>query len=231
MTQHAWIVGALFYLLLWCILFVWRKEFRKEMLIVSLFTLPLGLTEPLFVPSYWHPPSLFNLAMRTGFDIESLIFSFAIGGIAAVIYQSIFKVQLQSVSKKEMSRKRHRWHGFILMLPAIIFALLAVLTSWNNIYSASIALFVGSLAAGYCRPDLKKKIWVGGLLFLFLYSIFFWVLIFIFPDFVKEAWNLSALSGILTLGIPIEELLFAFTFGMLWSSLYEHFFWLKCKDT
>lgn len=39
----------------------------------------LGFTEPLFVPAYWNPPTLFDLAQRTGFDIESLIFTFAIG--------------------------------------------------------------------------------------------------------------------------------------------------------
>jgi hypothetical protein len=32
------------------------------------------LTEPLFVPDYWNPPSLFDLARRSGFDIESVIF-------------------------------------------------------------------------------------------------------------------------------------------------------------
>lgn len=36
-----------------------------------------GLTEPLFVPKYWNPPSLFDLAQRTGFGIKSLIFCFA----------------------------------------------------------------------------------------------------------------------------------------------------------
>ena len=56
------------------------------MLLVSVFTMPFGLTEPLFVPRYWDPPSLFNLAATTGFDIESLIFCFAIGGIGAVLY-------------------------------------------------------------------------------------------------------------------------------------------------
>jgi hypothetical protein len=43
--------------------------------------MPMGLTEPFFVPEYWTPPSLFNLTEKTGFDIESLIFSFAIDGI------------------------------------------------------------------------------------------------------------------------------------------------------
>lgn len=50
------------------------------MLYVSFLTSLLGLTEPIFVPKYWNPPSLFNLAQNTGFDIESLLFSFGIGG-------------------------------------------------------------------------------------------------------------------------------------------------------
>ena len=62
---------------------------KKEMFVVSLWTSLLGLTEPLFVPEYWSPPSLFDLAMRTGFDIESLIFSFGIGGIAVILYGRI----------------------------------------------------------------------------------------------------------------------------------------------
>ena len=49
--------------------------------------MPLGLSEPLFVPGYWNPPSLFNLAQKTGFDIESILFSFAIGGIGSVLYR------------------------------------------------------------------------------------------------------------------------------------------------
>lgn len=50
------------------------------MLRVSLLTAPFGLTEPLFVPEYWNPPSLFVLEQRTGFDLEIFIFCFGIGG-------------------------------------------------------------------------------------------------------------------------------------------------------
>lgn len=48
------------------------------MLKMSVFTLPLGLSEPLFYSSYWFPPTLFDLGNKTGLDIESLIFSFAV---------------------------------------------------------------------------------------------------------------------------------------------------------
>ena len=59
------------------------------MIRASVPTAAFGLTEPLFVPAYWNPPSLFDVAQRTGFDIESLIFCFAISGIGAAGYRAI----------------------------------------------------------------------------------------------------------------------------------------------
>ena len=89
--QYVWFIWSLIILALWAIIYVSKKGVRKEMLKMSLITMPFGLTEPLFVPEYWIPPSLFDLAEKTGFDIESLIFSFAIGGIGTVLYNLIFK--------------------------------------------------------------------------------------------------------------------------------------------
>ena len=89
--MNEWLVFSLILLGIWLIIFLLKKSIRKKMFLVSLFTMPFGLTEPLFVPEYWDPPSLFNLAANTGFDIESLIFSFAIGGIGAVIYEAFLR--------------------------------------------------------------------------------------------------------------------------------------------
>jgi hypothetical protein len=47
---------------------------------------------------------------------------------------------------------------------------------------------------------------------------------------VQEVWNLEAISGILILGVPLEELMFAYTFGMMWSSVYEHALWYRVKE-
>ena len=87
-----------------------RKDLRHELLVVSLWTVPLGLTEPLFVPEYWNPPSLFDLANTIGFDIESILFSFAIGGIGFVIYRFIFPFKLISVPDKERTKSLHLCH-------------------------------------------------------------------------------------------------------------------------
>lgn len=226
---NEWMVFSLILLGIWLIIFLSRKIIRKEMLAVSFLTAPLGLTEPLFVPEYWNPPSLFNLATTTGFDIESLIFSFAVGGIASVIYQGIFNLKNLKINKQEIHSKKHRYHLLAILSPFIIFLVLAFFSEINPIYSSIIAMFLGGIATILCRPDLKKKVLYSGLIFLAIYFVFFLSFNIIYPWAVERFWNLSAISGILILRIPLEELLFAFTLGMIWGSIYEHVKWYKLK--
>lgn len=200
------------------------------MLVVSLWTSLLGLTEPLFVPEYWAPPSLFDLALKTGFDIESLIFAFGVGGIAVVIYERIFRMRHEQMSVEEKHKPRHKYHLLALLSVPIIFVPLLVFTNLNPIYSTFIALIGGGLATWYCRPDLKKKMFASAFIFLGLYFFFFLTLIFMYADYVRQVWNLSAISGILIVGVPLEELMFAFGLGFLWSSVYEHITWRKIVD-
>lgn len=200
------------------------------MVVVSLWTSLFGLTEPLFVPEYWSPPSLFDLAQKTGFDIESLLFAFGVGGLAVVIYERIFRVEHARVSSMEKHDPRHKHHLLALLSAPIIFVLLLVFTNLNPIYSTFIALIGGGLAAWYCRPDLKKKMLVSAFIFLGLYFVYFLTLIIMYPNYVEKVWNLPAISGILVLGIPLEELMFAFGLGFLWSSVYEHIKWYRIKE-
>ncbi|HED11965.1 MAG TPA: hypothetical protein ENJ10_14840 [Caldithrix abyssi] len=224
-----WFVWSLALIGVWLLVYVLYKNGRKRMLWASLYTMPFGLTEPIFVPEYWNPPSLFDLAQRTGFDIESLIFCFGIGGLGVVLYDFIFKVRHESMSVEEKHHSRHRFHLWTLLSPIILFPILYFAVSWNVIYTATLTMFVAALAALWCRPDLKGKIWVSGVIFTLFYLVYFLSLIAVSPGYVERVWTLTAISGIEILGIPVEELLFAFTFGMLWASYYEHLTWHKIK--
>jgi len=229
MMHYAWFIWSLIALAFWGYTYMRRPELRNEMLQMSWLTLLFGFTEPLFVPEYWNPPSLFDLAVSTGFDIESFIFSFAIGGIGAVLYRFVIPSKLVQFGESERHHHRHRLHLVMLFLPGFLFLVLAAFTKLNHIYCGVIALFLGGLATLYCRPDLKIHIWIGGLLFLTMYMAYFGSLLLFFPNFVVNHWNLAALTGIRIIGIPLEELLFAFTFGMYWSGLYAHLFWYQVK--
>jgi len=230
--QFVWLIWSLILIAIWLVIYAFldSKDKRKEMLVVGLWTSLLGLTEPLFVPEYWNPPSLFNLAQQTGFDIESLIFSFGIGGIAVILYEQIFQDRHTAMSSVERHFPRHKFHIWTILSTPAILVILLIATNLNPLHSAVIALIIGGLAAWYCRPDLKKKMIISAFIFSALYFFYFLTLIAISPNFVERVWNLKALSGILIIGIPAEELIFAFSFGFLWSSIYEHFKWYKIKE-
>lgn len=222
--HYVWLIWSTAFLIPWITIFARHVDKRSVMWRVSLVTAFFGLTEPIFVPRYWNPPSLFELAQRTRFDMESLIFSFAIGGIGVVLYDTITRRDLVPMESVARHGRRHDWHRMALLGPFILFIPLYFLP-WNPIFAALMSLAVGAAASVICRPDLAAKTAVSGLLFLFLYSVFMIGLRLLVPGYIESVWNLPDLSGVLIGGIPLEELLFGFTFGMYWASVYEHFTW------
>lgn len=224
--QYIWLIWSSAFLIPWAAIYLAFPQYRHTIIWTSLFTMPFGLTEPLFVPEYWSPPSLFNLAVRTGFDIESLIFCFAIGGLGAVLYNMLNKQIPVKVMKHERQQSLHRHHYKALSAPFVSFPLLYFFP-WNPIYPSIIAMAIGAIANILCRPDLKRKTWVGGFLFLIFYIIFLVALELSTPDYIEKVWNLSDLSGFMIGFMPLEELLFAITFGMYWAGVYEHFTWRR----
>jgi hypothetical protein len=227
--MYQWLFFSSLLLVVWLILFIWQKSARKEMLKTSLLTMLLGFSEPLFVPEYWLPRSLFNLAARTGFDLESFIFSFALGGIAVILYEVITKVEHRKIPKQQISAKRIWWHRVLIFLSPAVFVALLLGTSINPIYPTIIGLLLGGITTLFCRPDLWQKVLVGGLLFFAFYFVFFLAMVLFYPHFVEETWNMTQLSGILVLGVPLEELVFGFAVGLMWSAIYEHLLWLRIR--
>ena len=58
-----------------------RKEKKREMFVVSFWTSFRDSLNQFLCRRYWSPPSLFDLAMKTGFDVESFIFLLALVGL------------------------------------------------------------------------------------------------------------------------------------------------------
>ena len=222
--QYVWLIWSSAFLCPWIVLYVASPELRGEMLRVSAATSLLGLSEPIFVPAYWNPPSLFQLAARTGFDIESLVFCFAIGGIGAALYNGITGRVLHGLPAAERHSARHRFHRLALVAPFIAFPLLYVFP-WNPIYPGIAALAIGGIANVLCRPDLARNTMAGGVLFLLLYAAFMALLVLSAPGYIARVWNLGALSGMTVGAVPLEELAFGLAFGLYWAGVYEHFTW------
>lgn len=222
--HYTWVLWASAFLVPWFALYLSNPPMRRVMVRTSLATAAFGFTEPIFVPSYWLPPSIFDLAQRTRFDIESFIFSFAIGGIGVVLYNALTRTHLTSFPVTSHAEPLHRFHRIALAAPAVAFVPLALLP-WNAIYAAIVALVIGSIASIACRPSLLRRTFLGGTLFLALYSLFMFGLSLSAPGYIAQVWNLPALSGVLIRDIPLEEFLFGIAFGLYWSGVYEHVTW------
>lgn len=224
-SRYVWLVWSSAFLIPWALLY-WRyPAHRRAMRWSSLFTAPFGLTEPLFVPRYWDPPSLFDLAQRTGFDLESLIFCFGIGGVAAVLVNVLTGRVAVPLPPDARRHGRHRLHRWVLLAPFITFVVLLPLR-WNPIYPGIAAMIVGAAASAWCRPDLWRSTAIGAVVFTLYYAAFLAGLEWSAPPgYIATVWNLEALSGVLLGFIPLEELLFAAGFGAYWVGVYEHFTW------
>jgi hypothetical protein len=227
--RYVWLIWSSAFMLPWLMLYVLTPGVRRIMRRASLLTSVFGLTEPIFVPAYWNPPSLFDLAQRTGFDMESLIFCFAIGGIGAAAYRAVSATPEWVMSDSERHSSRHRWHFLALISPFPIFLSLLKLP-WNPIYPSLLALFSGALAAAVCRPDLVRNSLVGGVIFFGLYLVFLLGLDWTWPGYIEAVWNLADLLPWRLFGLPLEELLFGFGFGLYWSCVYEHVGWRRGRS-
>lgn len=82
----AYLILCGLYFLVWLCLFVWRKDARFELLTITIFCMPLGLTEWLYW-DYFRPEFLMPVLPRIG--IEDFLWAGIISGIGAVSYEII----------------------------------------------------------------------------------------------------------------------------------------------
>ena len=255
LTLNAYLFGSLLLLLLWFLTLLslrltGRRHQIPELWWASLACAWLAVSEPLFVPEYWHPPSI----MRVGrWDLESFLFCFAVGGISSVLAEIpplkaffvrlyfVFESGARSVLSGISSLTAGRLHATILdrapvsglvprdhvrienMLLVTFFIGTFGATSHfglNIIYDVAAVCIATAVFIAWRRPSLRWQILGGGISFTLLYTIVLVITGYFYPDFYAH-WNHDELSGMKFLGAPAEEYLFSFTFGILWAPLYE----------
>jgi hypothetical protein len=215
-TYFSW---ALIFGLIWLILYICRKDLRYEMFFSSLLFLPFGLTQPLFVPEYWNPIVFFRIFGI--FDIESLLWCFFTGGIVAVFYEEIFGLKLRKLRNSRKSRKHAYVIYFLMILMVLSMIFIKYFTVFSVIRYSFIAMIFIFLYFVISRPDLFSKSIFSGFIFMIFYIISLLFVDIIFSGFILNQWTIQGSIGIKLFYIVIEEYIYAFLFGVVWSVVYE----------
>lgn len=229
--MYEYLLGCGILFVIWALLFFLRKNIRKQMLwtgIVNsslfivlwiLWLVPSWITSvtPAMIPSYWNPKSLFNFGqLSKGLTIEDVLFGFLVGGIVAVLYEYLLQ---KHVTRKPIY-KRH-YIALVAYLASFLFLVLFMKTT-TTFYPFLIATGIGAAVLAVQRHDLLSHMFVGGMSFMVVYFLGFQLFNLIFSGYVVSTWTLSNISGVLILGIPLEEIIWAFLFGLMWSPFYEY---------
>ena len=211
--MYAYLAWVILLGVAWLAIYIIRKDLRKKMLATSLFFLPLGLTQPLFVPEYWNPIVIYKFLGL--FDLESLMHPFFIGGISGASYDFLF-------TKKANHKKPALKRNLIgLILGVTIFLAAIKILSLSVIRSLITITALGEIYLLSKNTKLIKKSLITGIIIFILYALSLIIINSLFPTFTLSGWNSAGTLGIYFLNIPIEEYLFGFLFGIIGSIIYR----------
>lgn len=219
------------FIVIWLALFLIRKDTRKEQLIMSCLVAIIGpISEIFYFRDYWIPESILPIFVgKFPLMIEDVLFGFAIGGIAAVIYEILFRKKLSKLSKHSKHSVR-----FIYIALTFILTLLGLIGfGINSIYASTIGFVVCAIILILIRHDLFVNAIGSGLgvmIVMFLsYFFLFNILASNTEELLKQGWLIhNSTLDMRIANIPLTEMAWGFAWGFLAGPLYE--FVLKKKN-
>ncbi len=216
---YGYLVWDMVLALFWIFFYYAEKNLRKKIIWGSFLALPFGIGQLYFYGNYWTPQTLFNLGAKYGADIESFVLMFLLGGLAAAAYE--FVIKKYEFHHYECCKKVCVCYLSLTAALTAFIVLTRAFPSWNIIYPSILGCLAGGIFAFLVYPELRLHIFLGGVIFMILYWATLVISELFLPGWIAATWKLSAISGITTLKVPLEEVLFGFAFGTLWAPLYE----------
>lgn len=216
MQKYIYLIGALLFLPYWIYIFHKFRFFRKALLIFSLTYGIIGVASGWlwFVNDWWRPETV--LGYKVG--IEDFILGFTNGGIASSLW--IFLSGNKTVKSNDEKVVR-----FVMPL-VVIFVLNIIFVNTLKINSSlgnSLAIILTLSFIFHTRRDLVKIALQGGIIMALLSLPVYLLILYFFPDWVRNIWLNKQLSGLLFVGVPIEDLVWYFAVGAFVSVSYPYY--------
>lgn len=213
--KFGYLTGALLLGAVYLLMYLWRRDLRREMVFGGLLAAPYALTAPFFIPEYWDPPYLLSFG-RIGLGVEDFLFCFFVGGVAAVIYEVIWRKKPVKIA----GHKRVSWWPY--GVGTGVFLLLEYFRPLWSIGSLAASLVLVAGLVVWVRRDLLTQVVSAGGMFAVLYLGMFRLFLSMYPGYVEQVYRRQLGWEYGLAGVPVEEVLFAVGIGMAWSVGYEY---------
>jgi hypothetical protein len=196
-----------------CFLVGWllRPDLRRTAVVLA----PFAVLGTVFVPEYWRPDHQFTFLRGVG--IEDVLFCFACGGVcwiaAAAGSGTHYRGRLQR------ARFVSRLCGWAVV------ALFGVAVAWSAGCGVLRAVVIGFTASGLMAlvqaPHTSRLVVPGAAGFTAVYACVGWFVIAVCPR-AAGFWVGEAITGRRVLGLPVEELVWACSFGATWPVVFGY---------
>jgi len=185
---------------------------------MAICALPFAFTERFFYPSYWEPVFLFNLIDIIGFGIEDIIFVVGLSAFTSTVYA--FCTGLTYCANEALNLKRSLVKILLTLLSSFVMAGYLLHLNVPMIYGSFVIMVFITTIIILLRRDLLIPGLTGCFLSGIIYSGLCLCLAVIFPDVFKITWHTERFLNIFIMGIPLEEMLYAFASGSVGTVFY-----------
>jgi hypothetical protein len=224
-VQYAYLALSLAAMAVWLALFLLNKDDRRRQLVLSaVFCVAGPIGELFYIPDYWHPITVWSIPVfRSYISVEDFIFCFAIMGIMSSLPTLILR--LPKTNPDYPSRTTITKMVVILGLVAIL-SLLLWLLGLNSIFATSLAMLIAAalILSRYRQLILLRISVFGAVGMLAMMFVIYWLAFFLVADsdsILRATWTLyDKPLGIRVFRVPLPELVWAVSFGSLFSMLF-----------
>ena len=218
-----------YFVVMWGIVFFLSKGVRRDIFATSIIAGLIGpLLEYWHLQDYWHPPYTVSLHVGTlTVGLEDFLFCFSFSGSCLGLFLSNKDLR---ASMRPLNYKGLTIFALLSFLGLFLTGGMVVFGGVNSLYAVTTA----ALSIGVCIL-LQRPLWIKtAMLAAGTAALVMWIFYRLFalsldPDLFAKFWKPEALSGLMVFSVPVEELIWAASFGVVVGPMYHYSLELSWK--
>jgi hypothetical protein len=186
------------------------------MVVISLVVVAIAvpLEGLIWTRDWWHPVTVTG----TTVGVEDVIYSIGNGGYMAALYAAFFGSGPIADQRKPSWLLRLAPLAALALVPVVLFFGVGMHSFTATTVGAVIGLSIMLIA----RHDLVRVAVISSIVGTAIAIPVYLATEAIFPGWISATWELPRLSGLLLLGIPLEDLLWYLYTAAFWSIYYKY---------